>query len=174
MNHYIVDSSALIHGFKIQRDLGKFYTVPEVIEEVKSEDARLEVETRLSSGELVVLEPSKDSLERIMEEARRSGDLDKLSRTDLKLLALALEMIDLNPIILTDDYDIQNLAKRLGIPYRPLYKKGIREEIEWLWRCTGCGKIYREKLPECDVCGSELISVPRRKKALSGDDCDLA
>ena len=67
--------------------------------------------------------------------------------------------IDLIGIIRTDDYSIQNLARVLGLKYKTVGFKGIKEVIHWKYRCRGCGRIFDKNMPDCPICGSQLRSV---------------
>ena len=63
---------------------------------------------------------------------------------------------ELGGTVLTDDYSIQNVASRLGIPYEVILERGIREVVRWRYRCTGCGKFFEKPTKECPVCGARV------------------
>jgi endoribonuclease Nob1 len=133
------------------------YATAGVLEELrKYKDRRADLWGDL----LKVTEPTADSLKRVREAAKCTGDSGRISQTDAGVLALAL---DIGASILTDDYSIQNLATYLGIPYRPVGTKGIREMFRWRWRCVGCGRTFDKEHLECPVCGSELRSSRSRE-----------
>ena len=85
-----------------------------------------------------VSQATSSSLSKVKEAARGTGDSSRLSRTDLDVLALALE---LKAAVATDDYSIQNLASVLGIEFLPMSMKGITKVVRWNYLCTGCGKV---------------------------------
>jgi rRNA maturation endonuclease Nob1 len=99
--------------------------------------------------------------------ASEVGDSYFLSETDLQLLALAIELKErgLSPLIATDDYSIQNVAKQLGIEFAPLATFGIRRRLEWLRYCPACHKTYPSeyKSSNCEVCGTVLKRKPLRR-----------
>ncbi len=99
------------------------------------------------------------SLSKVKEAARGTGDSSRLSRTDMEVLALALE---LRAAVVTDDYSIQNLAAVLGVEFMPMSMKGITKVLRWNYLCTGCGKVFKEPQPDCPVCGSPLRTTRRR------------
>ena len=104
-----------------------------------------------------VREPGEDWVARVREAAKESGDLERLSENDMSVLALALET---NSIIVSDDYNIQNISRILKIEYEKTFHKGIRKRLNWRRVCEGCG---REGTGEdCDVCGSRMKRVPSR------------
>ena len=92
---------------------------PGVIRELeKYEDPRLAL-----WGDMVrVSDCSRESLARVEEAARKSGDLGRLSPVDMTVLALAL---DVDGTIWSDDYSIQNVARIMGIGVKPVGMKGI-------------------------------------------------
>jgi UPF0271 protein len=152
---YVLDTSAL---FSMQ-DLppGEVYVTPGVVAELrKYEDPRL----RFWEDMLKVTSPSPGALDAVRKAAARTGDDARLSPTDMEVLALALE---LKAELLTDDYSIQNLARVMGIRYRGVGLKGIREVVRWKYRCTGCRKEWDENYPDCPICGSALRSSRSRK-----------
>ena len=97
-----------------------------------------------------VLSPSKRSLVTVISESQKTGDSRRLSSTDKEILALSL---DLGYELVTDDYSLQNLASKLGVPFRSFNQKGIKEVVTWKAQCTGCGKIFSAEVEECDICG---------------------
>jgi UPF0271 protein len=152
---YVLDTSAL---FAMQ-DLppGEVHATPGVIAELKKyEDPRL----RFWEDLLKVSAPSAGSLREVKEAAKGTGDDARLSPTDLEVLALAK---DLGAVLLTDDYSIQNLARVMGVKFRAVGTKGIKEVIKWTYRCTGCRREWDQNYPDCPVCGSPLRSRRSRK-----------
>jgi len=145
----VLDASALLSGASFD---GELYTTPEAVAEVRRLGSTPQLDAVLAT-KVRVLTPSKESLESVDEEARRTGDIARLSPADRGLLALAR---DLGATILTDDYSIQNVAARLGVPYGRVLERGIREVVTWRYRCTGCGRFFEEPLKECPVCGSRV------------------
>jgi len=110
--------------------------------------------------------PAQEALERVERCATEVGDTFFLSETDKNLLALALELktSTCSPQIVTDDYSIQNVGRRLGIESVPLATFGIRRVLEWMRYCPACHREYaaNSKLTECTVCGTELKRKPRK------------
>jgi len=151
----VLDASALLSGASFD---GELYTTPEAVTEVRRLGSSPQLDAVLAT-KVRVLTPSKESLELVDEEARRTGDIARLSLTDRGLLALAR---DLGATILTDDYSIQNVAARLGIPYERVLERGIREVVQWRYRCTGCGRFFDEPMKECPVCGSRVRTTRAR------------
>ncbi|KNC51147.1 RNA-binding protein NOB1 [Thecamonas trahens ATCC 50062] len=86
LERLVVDSGALIKGANL-RDMAKtFYTVPEVVQEIKDRHSRKQM--RLMPDELVVREPSAEAVAAVANFARKTGDFAALSVADLKVIAL--------------------------------------------------------------------------------------
>lgn len=158
---FILDTSALIGGFTPNLEEPKQYTIPQVIEEAKSLSARLKLETALSSGQIKLREPSQKSIEEVEKKVEKTHD--RVSKTDIQVLALAHELMKAgkNPEVLTDDYAIQNLAEILEIEYSKVAKPGISKVYEWKRECPACGRVYEEDIERCKACGSKLRRKPK-------------
>jgi len=152
----VLDTSALFSMQDLPPDT-EVHTTPSVIAELeKYGDKR----TGYWEHALKISHPGADSLRQVKDAAEKTGDLLRLSQTDLEVLALAME---LDATILTDDYSIQNLAKYMDIEYKAVGLKGIKKLVKWKLRCTGCGRIWDKEYQECPVCGSPL-KTSRSKK----------
>jgi UPF0271 protein len=68
-----------------------------------------------------------------------------------------------NPVILTDDYGLQNIARVLGVEYSSVATRGITSVFEWLVHCPGCGRRVRGDAKVCPDCGSRLTKAVRRR-----------
>jgi UPF0271 protein len=150
----ILDTSALFSMEDLPDD---DFVVPEgVINELRRyKDHRLD-----RWGDLLrVSECKKPSLKKVEDAATKSGDIGRLSDVDISVIALA---VDLNGIVLTDDYSIQNVCKIMGIVYRTVGMDGIKKIEKWNYRCNGCGKWYKEKMNDCPICGSSMKACRKR------------
>lgn len=113
----IYDSSVLLNSMC---DFDEIITVEEVMEEIRDRFSKLHIMPR----NIKIFEPSEESVKVVLTAAEKTGDKGRLSLADIKLLALALERKD---TIITDDYDIQNLAAFLGVRFAPFRQRGIKE-----------------------------------------------
>ena len=139
---FVIDSTVI---FLKKAIFDKMITIPEVIEEIKDSDSRL----YLSILDIKVEEAKEEFIERVKEVAKKTGDIYRLSDTDIKLLAKALEY---NAVIVTDDYSIQNVAKKLNLKFENVIQKGIEKEFKWIRVCIGCGRRTENEI--CEICGS--------------------
>lgn len=82
----VVDANAIIHGDKLVGVADKFVTISQVLDEVRDPVSR----HRLAFLPLSVetMEPSAESIKKVVRFARETGDLQTLSDVDLKLIAL--------------------------------------------------------------------------------------
>ncbi|MDH4123085.1 MAG: hypothetical protein OEV21_03260 [Thermoplasmata archaeon] len=116
---------------------------------------------RLLVGVRIFVEaPGKDSVEKVKQFAEKTGDIDRLSPTDIDVIALALEK---SVPLISDDYSIGNTAKILGLKCIPMETRGIKKIYYWKYVCRGCGKEYDRDMGECIICGKELL--PKRYKS---------
>ena len=154
MSMRVLDTAALLH-----------WPLPQlsgcVVFGQREELARLspDREMLLEGADLQWSTPSNNSLELASKVATESGDLAGLSSVDLEILALALE---LEAILVTDDYRLQNCCLVAGIEHQPVLTDGISER--WLWQlvCPGCGATSDEQniskkrgeYGNCGDCGS--------------------
>ena len=147
----VLDASAIIHGYNPVIEEGEHYTTPEVLEEVESK--KIIVDQALSFGKLKIMSPNKECINKVEEIVKKTGD--NLSKQDIGILALAL---NLNAILYTDDYGIQNVAKKLNIEVRGISFKPTDKDFVWRKVCEGCKKLYPADYEEevCEICGSPL------------------
>ncbi|MGQ9582624.1 MAG: NOB1 family endonuclease [Thermoplasmatota archaeon] len=155
----VLDASVILSG--VDPPATEELIMPPLVEkELGHAWARRKVAYLKSAG-LRVLEPAEEALETVRRATRATGDDARLSEADVQVLALAREM---GATILTDDYSIQNLARALGIPYRPVVQKGITEVYGWGYRCRGCGRDLDGRVKECPICGAEVVSARKRTR----------
>lgn len=156
----VLDASAFFAGGEgLLAALGpddRLLTAPSAADEVRDAAARCRLELALERG-LRVLAPSAASLEAVESAAVAAGDADRLSSTDRDLLALAHEH---GAAIATDDFALQNTARRLGVACRPIVQRRAVSRRHG-YRCAGCGR-YGDGPGECPVCGAAIAPVRRR------------
>lgn len=168
----VLDTSALIAGFDPLSIEGEHYTVPKVKDEI-AEDSMADVRFKIAveNGKLRVRIPNEISLSKIKASATVVGDTFFLSETDLQVLALALELKTegYTPLIVTDDYSIQNVANQVGIEFVSLATYGIRRRLHWIRYCPACHRKYPadSKQKTCEVCGTPLKRKPVKGKSMS-------
>lgn len=152
---YIADSSVFIIGKRIE---GIIITVPPVLDEIRDEKSRTIMELMN-----VRIEPVLQSfLREVTSKAIETKDIEELSRTDLDLLAKALEYTrNENTILVTDDYAVQNTAIQMGIKVIPAGQKKIKDVLLWEKFCIGCKRRFPTG-DDCPVCGTPLKKM--RKK----------
>jgi UPF0271 protein len=168
----VLDTSALIAGFDPLSIEGEHYTVPKVKDEI-AENSMADVRFKIAveNGKLRVRIPNEISLSKIKASATIVGDTFFLSETDLQVLALALELKTegYTPLIVTDDYSIQNVANQVGIEFASLATYGIRRRLHWIRYCPACHRKYPadSKQKTCEVCGTPLKRKPVKGKSVN-------
>jgi UPF0271 protein len=164
----VLDTSAFIAGFDPLTIQYEQYSVPLVKDELISDTLPwTRLATAVNSTKLKIKLPDAEFVDRVKEASKKIGDAISLSEADQQVLALALELkcAGYSPLIVTDDYSIQNVANHVGIGYASLMTFGIRFRFQWIMYCPACRKKYpsNHKLKTCEICGTELRRRPLRR-----------
>jgi UPF0271 protein len=152
----ILDSSAILSG-KLDWTDHECYTSPTISHELEKSDLSEKFQYLIDAG-LRIMAPSINSIEKVRAGARKTGDINRLSEPDIELLGLAYE---LDGVILTSDFSIQNVACELNIPFLSPTDEEITNVIKWQFQCKGCAQIFEEKQKDCPICGSQLRFKPK-------------
>jgi UPF0271 protein len=165
---YILDTSAFLSGKPIHFEKNNIITSQSVSDELKPGGRQYNAFQFLIEKGLAIKEPSIKSINKIKEIINKTGDINRLSKTDIEILALALD-INTNEkkgVIITDDYSIQNVANYLNIEFEPINQLGITKRFIWTCRCRGCSKKFKENIKICPICGTETKTVISSKKMI--------
>jgi UPF0271 protein len=163
-----LDTSAFIAGFDPLSVSDRQYTVPAVRRELAPNSMpMMRFKAAVENRRLIVTSPKPSFLQKVKEASNEVGDVLYLSKADFDVLALALELKSqgYHPLIVTDDYSMQNVADQIGVGFTSLMTYGIRFRFNWILYCPACYKKYPSdyKLKRCEVCGTELKRKPLRK-----------
>lgn len=165
MRQVVLDTSAFIQGYNLSPE-DDYYTVHEVLDEIREELGRMRYEGARSSGRLRETQPDEKWIKEIEAKTTIAGEAHKLSDTDKRLLALCLQLKSLgeSPTIVSDDYSVQNMASRLGFKFAAQATRGITRVYEWVIYCPGCRRKFDSPQEDnvCPICGTELKRKPRR------------
>ena len=147
-------------------------TTPSVINEIKSGTAsHTRIRIAINAGKLKLRKPSSKILKEIIKSSIKIGDFQSLSKADMDVLALSLELqrTGFSSILVSDDYAIQNVAEYSGLTYKSLMTFGIRYRFEWLLYCPACKRRYstNPSLRVCNICGTLLKRRVIRKNPIS-------
>jgi len=164
----VLDTSAFIAGFDPLSVTEDVFSVPAVERELAVNSLPwTRFKTAIESGKLRLKAPSHTFLEKIKESSKTVGDVLFLSEVDLQVLARALELksFGYSPLIVTDDYSIQNVANQVGVEFASLMTFGIRFRHHWIMYCPACYRKYPPdyKPEHCEVCGTKLKRKPLKK-----------
>ena len=146
----ILDSCAFFS--QIHPD-GKLATVRDIENEIVNKQSK-QYYSNLKSKGLKIIEPKKDSVKYVEKMANKTGDLDVLSPTDMKILALGYEF---KGNIISDDFAIQNVSLYMKLNSISCNGKEIKELRKWKFKCSACNLVSKNKEKSCSVCGSEDI-----------------
>lgn len=119
------------------------------------------IELAIELEKLILKKPTEHFIKLVEEKSRITGDINALSKIDLDLIALALELMNTtdNEIILyTNDYSMENLCSALNLKFKALFKNGIKSKIFFEVYCPYCKTIYKSEdfNRSCDRCGLKL------------------
>jgi UPF0271 protein len=165
----ILDTSAILSGKPIHFPDATLVTTPAVSDELTQGGKDYQRFEFLRETGLSIHAPSPAAVRAVKHTAQTTGDDRRLSRADIEIIALA---IDLNKepqteaTILSDDYSIQNVAAVLHLRFSGFSQKIITQKFKWVSRCPGCGKQFTEPVKICPVCGTATRSLPRKKEHL--------
>jgi UPF0271 protein len=154
---FVLDTSAILSGKDFSADQ-ELYSSPKILDELKHGRMKRRLDYLIESG-LKVMIPSNEIIGEVKKCASETGDIARVTEADIEILSLAKE---LDAVLLTDDYSIQNLASELNVKYQGVAQEGITKTLKWRYRCKGCGRYWQEMQDSCPVCGSELKTT--RKK----------
>jgi len=82
----VLDSAPLIKRVNLFPMAQKFYTIPEVIAEIRDKEAREQLENSLVDIQVKI--PSEEAVNAVIRFAKKTGDLATLSKTDIRVIAL--------------------------------------------------------------------------------------
>jgi len=158
---YLLDSSAVLNDFSFHfKEEHSYITTPLAFDELLDLRSRHLAENALQNGLLKIKEPDSESIKLIEKIVAEKG-FSRLSKTDISLLALGLDLKGEKKKfrLVSDDYSIQNFCKLLEIPFESVIRGRIKETIAFKLKCPGCGKMVKkgQKGKKCPVCGSRLV-----------------
>lgn len=154
---HIVDSSLFIIGKRIE---GNIITVPSVEEELRDETSR----TIMELMNVRIEPPLQSFIREVISIAGVTKDSEELSKTDIDILAKALEYSRKEDVvIISDDYAVQNTAIHLGIKVMPAGQKKIRDLLLWEKFCIGCKRRFPQG-DDCPVCGTALKKIRQKNR----------
>ncbi|MFB6135066.1 MAG: NOB1 family endonuclease [Halanaeroarchaeum sp.] len=145
---YVLDTSAFIHEFDTDESVA---TIPAVRDEL--DDAQAYRYDAMEGAGMHIQIPDANTLQTVRDAAARTGDDAVLSETDVRLLAASVE---LDGVLVTDDYAMQNVADDLDLDVEVIAQAGIEERRDWRFQCQGCGREFDEDRERCPICGSQL------------------
>ncbi|MDG6222716.1 MAG: ribonuclease VapC [Candidatus Bathyarchaeota archaeon] len=167
----VLDTSAFIGGFDPLSFPEKQYTVDEVKNELNQESMIwVRFHTAIENGKIIILQPKEMFSQEVREASKNLGDMRYLSKADMQVLALALELKSegATPLVITDDYSMQNVANKIEVEFTSLMTFGIKKRFKWILYCPACYHKYPSdyEFNSCEVCGTELKRKPQKKSRL--------
>jgi endoribonuclease Nob1 len=147
----VLDAGAFYGGIPFLSS-GRHYTTQAVFDEIKHIKSSA-IEALLDSGNLQLADPEASFVGQVVAAAKKTGDFAKLSKADISIVALALQ---LKAPLVTDDYAVANVATAMKLQVGSTSGKGIKETRKWISYCSACGKAFEPTAKECPLCGNRL------------------
>ena len=165
---YILDTSAILSGKPIDLDDAEIITTTGVTKEINPGGKDYFLFQVLLEKKLNIHSPTIESIKKVNTISKKTGDLTRLSDVDKEILALALDIKKegKKPVIITDDYSIQNIAHNIKIEYIGINQQGITSKFNWIYQCRGCGKKFKENMKICPICGDKIKNIIHKKENL--------
>jgi UPF0271 protein len=148
----ILDSSAILRS-NLDFTTGGFTITNGVLAEIADPNAREAINYGIRSSHIKILDPKQEYVEKVIEAAKKTGDIANLSEVDIGVIAVAVQH---GLKVASDDYAVQNTCSALGLEFQTTVHEGIKRQVKWVYRCVGCGRTYEPGVRECGVCGSEV------------------
>ena len=154
----VVDTSALI-SWPLEMLFGSLASPKQRNELTNNYPERLNI---IDAIDINWINPNTESIEKIIHISKETGDIAGLSKTDIEVLALAMEH---KCTLITDDYRMQNIAEYMKIKWRSVSTDGIKNIWKWEVFCLACKTVnimpesttnQKNNLGQCVDCGSEL------------------
>lgn len=126
----VLDTAAFLAALQLLMYGIDLYTPRSVVEEVKDFESVQRFQLSESIERVKVEDPKHSFVSKAVEVARRHGVLERLSNTDLDVLALALQLSSqgYDVVVLTDDYVLQRILIELGLGFRPVKTRGVEKK----------------------------------------------
>ena len=151
---YALDAGAFYSGVVFLSSALQYCTTHAVLDEVKHiKKSHGAIEALIESNTLLIVNSDTKSIQKVVAAARETGDYAKLSEADISIIALALQ---LQIVLITNDYAVANVASTLEIPVKSVAGKGIRHTRRYFAYCSACGRAFGPNAIECRLCGNRL------------------
>mgnify|MGYP000144321892 CR=1 FL=1 len=159
-SYIILDTTAFLAKYPLQHySSHELLTTAYVLSELRDHESKEAFEIASNIGRVKVVQPDKKFIDKAINVAKSIGEHTSLSKTDISILALALQYsLYGHVIVITDDYALQNTLLYVGIPFKPLRTTGIKQFRRYTVICPTCGYVSSnigEKT--CPLCNSKLI-----------------
>ncbi len=125
---YILDSPALLNDENFSFEKGnKYFVTSMVFDELKDFRSKSLAENAQSQELLTVQDPCPLSIQITNQKCAESGT--EISDTDISVIALAIEFRERNEkfVVITDDYSVQNILKKLKIKFKGVIQGEIKK-----------------------------------------------
>ncbi|MHA2082780.1 MAG: hypothetical protein ACXABD_03385 [Candidatus Thorarchaeota archaeon] len=161
---YVLDTGGLLTTWTDGHLGEEFITTRSIIDELQNKPSIMRAETLISAGRLKEEAANANALEIVLDAAKKIGDLQVLSESDVEIIALAFSKKEsgYDVILVSTDLAVLNTASSLDLETHDP-KGRMAHQIKWHLKCPACGHIEKGASSdlECPICGTTM----RRKAA---------
>ena len=150
MDFKVLDASAFYVGVPFRSRIN-YYTTSLIFDEIKHIQNNYEIlQTLVKIKRIIIIDPEQPYCHRVILAAKKTGDIDVLSKEDISAIALCL---NLHGELITDDFAMINVSNYLSINTKSIMTNGITHHRKCLYYCPGCSRQSTCKI--CAVCGTK-------------------
>ncbi len=167
---YVLDTGGLLTTWTDVHFGEEFITTRSIIDELHNRPSIMRAETLKSAGRLKEESVNANTLEIVLDAAKRIGDLKVLSESDIEIIALAFSKKELgySVILVSTDLAVLNTASSLELKTHDPSGR-MAHQIKWHLKCPGCGHTEQKVLSnlECPICGTTMRRKTASRKRIS-------
>jgi len=146
----VLDASAFYAGVPF-RSCVNYHTTSLIFEEIKHIQNKYSIlQTLVKINRIIIMDPKPSYNNKVIQTAKKTGDIDTLSNEDISAIALCL---NLHGELITDDFAMINVANNLNINTKSIMTKGIKHGRKCSYYCPGCNSLATQKI--CIICGTK-------------------
>ena len=167
---YVLDTGGLLTTWSDGHTGEELITTRSIIDELHNRPSIMRADTLISTGRLKEEVVNANALEIVLDSAKRIGDLNVLSDSDIEIIALAFSKKEsgYDVILVSTDLAVLNTASSLDLETHDP-KGRMTHQIKWHLKCPACGHTEQKASSdlECPICGTAMRRKAARRRRIS-------